>query len=279
LGTGNEELLLASDTHKAAESWSPDGALLAFNSQTGNSAEVWLLSINDPAHKAAPFRQARLREQSSAFSPDGKFIAYRTNDSGRNEIFVQCVAPNGGRWQISTEGGEEPSWRRDGKELYYICQSVLMAVDVQVKDGALVAGLPHPLFSRTQRATAAQPPRSRAGRPEVPRRGSRTAGPWHQDQHRGQLAQPAGEKIVSQFVLFARLSSDFKVRSTQPLSEFEPNPTVVDLTIPALSIIQLRGIDSLWARHLRIFMCQKHRERVAVLLEKRAHQIRVRVGI
>jgi Tol biopolymer transport system component len=145
-GTGTEELLLASDTEKAAESWSPDGTLLSFNSQVGTKAELWLLSMSDPTHKAAPFRQARLREQDSGFSPDGKFIAYRSNESGRNEMFVQSLAPNGGRWQISTKGGQEPSWRRDGKELYFICDSVLMAVDVQVKDGAVVAGLPHPLF-------------------------------------------------------------------------------------------------------------------------------------
>ena len=145
-GTGAEELLLASEADKNAESWSPDGNLLAFNRQAGGKTEVWLLSMTDPAHKAAPFHAARNREQSAAFSPDGKFLAYRSNESGRNEVFVQSLGPDGGRWQISTAGGEEPSWRRDGKELYYIAGTDLMAVDVQVKGDAVVAGLPHQLF-------------------------------------------------------------------------------------------------------------------------------------
>jgi serine/threonine protein kinase/Tol biopolymer transport system component len=145
-GTGEEQLLLASNADKSAESWSPDGSLLSFNRQEGIKAEVWLLHLADASHKAVPFRTGNFWEQGSVFSPDGKYIAYLSNESRRNEVFVQTVAPNGGRWQISTAGGIDPYWRGDGKELYYISETTLMAVDVQAKGEGLVTGLPHALF-------------------------------------------------------------------------------------------------------------------------------------
>jgi Tol biopolymer transport system component/predicted Ser/Thr protein kinase len=145
-GAGQEELLLASGIDKNAEDWSPDGAFLSFNSQQGNIVNLLLLSMSTPDHKPALFRSSRFREQGSAFSPDGKFIAHQSNESGRNEIFAQSLAPGGGRWQISTNGGEEPQWRRDGKELFYVSRDTLTSVDIKVSGNALVASIPHELF-------------------------------------------------------------------------------------------------------------------------------------
>jgi Tol biopolymer transport system component/tRNA A-37 threonylcarbamoyl transferase component Bud32 len=145
-GTGQEELLLASDTNKSAEDWSPDGAFLSFNSQPAVNSNLWLLSMSSGEHKPTLLRGSHFREQGSSFSPDGKFITYRSDESGRNEIFAQSLAAGGGRWQISTNGGEEPQWRRDGKELFYVSRDTLMSVDIKVNGNALVAGIPHALF-------------------------------------------------------------------------------------------------------------------------------------
>jgi len=78
--------------------------------------------------------------------PDGKFIAYSATESGRSEIFVQNFPPAGNRWPISTAGGRSPQWRRDGKELFYVAGSSLMAVDIKVEGARLVPRAPRVLF-------------------------------------------------------------------------------------------------------------------------------------
>ncbi len=97
--------------------------------------------------RPASFHDTPFREQDSAFSPDSKFIAYQSNESGSNEIFAQRLLPGGRRWPISTHGGEEPQWRGDGKELFYIEQNRLMAVEVHVSGDQLTPGIPHTLFN------------------------------------------------------------------------------------------------------------------------------------
>ena len=94
-----------------------------------------------------PYLQTEFNESQGRFSPDGKFIAYRSDASGRDEIYVQPF-PNasGGKWTISTGGGVAPRWRRDGKELFYIsADSKMMAVAVSIDPG-FKAGVPKPLF-------------------------------------------------------------------------------------------------------------------------------------
>jgi hypothetical protein len=71
---------------------------------------------------------------------------YRSDESGRYELFAETVAPGGGRWQISTIGGEEPQWRRDGKELFFISHDTLMSVGIQLSGNTLMLGIPRPLF-------------------------------------------------------------------------------------------------------------------------------------
>jgi Tol biopolymer transport system component len=79
------------------------------------------------------------------FSPDGRFIAYTSNESGRYEVFVETAPVSGGKWPVSTNGGYEPRWRADGRELYYLSEDrVLMAVPVS--SGANPFGVPSPLF-------------------------------------------------------------------------------------------------------------------------------------
>jgi Tol biopolymer transport system component len=82
-----------------------------------------------------------------AISPDGKWIAYRSADSGHVEIYLQGFPAGGARWQLSTNGGSEPSWRRDGKELYFIRDRQLFAVDVRVTPNGIEHGTPKLLFT------------------------------------------------------------------------------------------------------------------------------------
>jgi Tol biopolymer transport system component/predicted Ser/Thr protein kinase len=141
-----EELLLANPAAKNAESWSPDGSLLSFANQSSGMTNIWFLPMSEPDRKSSPFRITPFREQDSSFSPDGHFIAYFSNESGRNEIFAQRLTPGGRRWQVSTHGGEEPQWRGDGKELFYVERDNLMAVDIHADGDTLSPGIPHPLF-------------------------------------------------------------------------------------------------------------------------------------
>ena len=91
---------------------------------------------------ATPFREWEPR-----FSPDGRWIAYSSNDSGRREIYVQPYPGLGGKWQVSNAGGRDPEWRRDGKELYFVSPNgSLMAVEV-VAGASLELGSPKALFS------------------------------------------------------------------------------------------------------------------------------------
>jgi hypothetical protein len=96
--------------------------------------------------KPVPFLKTRFAELMPVFSPDGRYLAYQSNESGRSEVYVQSFPGPGGKWQISTAGGVEPHWRADGRELYYRSpDQKVMAVEVQT-GSVLTAGTAQPLF-------------------------------------------------------------------------------------------------------------------------------------
>jgi hypothetical protein len=100
--------------------------------------------------KPFPVIQTDFDERDGQFSPDTKWIAYESNESGRFEIYVQPFPGPGGKWQMSTNGGAQVRWRRDGKELFYIgLDGRLMAVPFQVASGSQTVepGTPVPLFA------------------------------------------------------------------------------------------------------------------------------------
>ena len=146
-GTGAEELLHADGLDKYPTSWSPDGRFLLYTAigdpKTGY--DVWVLPLAAGA-KPYPLLQTRFSERNAQFSPDGRWVAYHSNESGqRDEIYVVPFSSNGsaagGKCQVSTAGGVFPRWRSDGKELFYIApDQMLMAVEVGAKGGTLEAG-------------------------------------------------------------------------------------------------------------------------------------------
>jgi eukaryotic-like serine/threonine-protein kinase len=143
-GSGGLERLTTSEYTDAPVSWSPDGQLLAFfEVNPTTQRDIWVLRMGD--RKALPFLRTRFNETVPRFSPDGRWLAYVSDESGRFEIYVQPFPGPGGKWQISTEGGTEPAWNPNGRELFYRSGGKMMAVDITMQPG-FAAGKPRMLF-------------------------------------------------------------------------------------------------------------------------------------
>jgi eukaryotic-like serine/threonine-protein kinase len=96
--------------------------------------------------KPFPLLPTKFAQRSAQFSPDGRYVAYSSNESGREEVYVQTFPEARGRWQVSTAGGAAPKWQHDGKELFYLAGKKLMAVEVKTARSQLEAGIPRALF-------------------------------------------------------------------------------------------------------------------------------------
>jgi serine/threonine protein kinase/Tol biopolymer transport system component len=143
-GSGGLERLTTSEYARVPMSWSPDGQLLAFMEvNPSTQRDLWVLRMSD--RKEQPFLKTRFDESVPRFSPDGRWLAYVSNESGRYEIYVQPFPGPGGKWQISTEGGTEPAWNRNGRELFFRSDDKMMAVDI-VTQPSFSAGKPRMLF-------------------------------------------------------------------------------------------------------------------------------------
>jgi Tol biopolymer transport system component len=145
-GSGGLERLTTSEYNHAPHSWSPDGQLLAFvevNPTTGN--DIWVLRLGDPARGAGPLLRTPFNESVPRFSPNGHWLAYISDESGRYEIYVLPYPGPGGKWQISTQGGTEPVWNPNGRELFYRSGDKMMAVEIATHPG-FAAGKPRVLF-------------------------------------------------------------------------------------------------------------------------------------
>jgi serine/threonine protein kinase/Tol biopolymer transport system component len=145
-GGGNEEVLLKSSEAKVPDDWASDGQFIVYQTLNQKTRwDLWVLPMSGEP-QPFPFLQAEFNEQQAQFSPDGKWIAYTSDESGAPEIYAQPFPASGGRWRVSTGGGCQPRWRRDGKELFYIAlDGKLMAVDVKL-GATLEARVPKTLF-------------------------------------------------------------------------------------------------------------------------------------
>jgi eukaryotic-like serine/threonine-protein kinase len=148
-GVGQEEVVLKSDHGKTPNDWSADGRFLLYSDvdpKTG--VDLWVLPMNGEK-KPQPVVRSPFTDFQGRFSPDGKWIAYVSDESGRFEVYAQGYPEATTRIQISTAGGNQPRWRKDGKELFFLGQPFdATAVDISTSnEGALKAGIPHKLFS------------------------------------------------------------------------------------------------------------------------------------
>ena len=155
-GSGGVERLTMGQYGHAPNSFSPDGQLLAFvELNPTTSRDIWILWLSD--RKAQAFLNTSAEEGAPKFSPDGKWLAYSSDESGRRETYVQSYPGSGGKRQISTDGGQEPVWNPKGGELFYRSGSKMMAVDIDTKSG-FSARKPRMLFEGPyQPATASFP--------------------------------------------------------------------------------------------------------------------------
>ncbi len=154
--SGSPSTILASDALVSSPaSVSPDGKVLlgtrprARDAVAQGGRDIWTLALEGaPAElKPAPFLESPYNKGQARFSPDGKRVAYASNESGRDEIYVVPYPNTGGKTQISTEGGTAPQWARNGRELFYRSGNRMMAVEVE-SGAAFRAGAPKMLFER-----------------------------------------------------------------------------------------------------------------------------------
>jgi Tol biopolymer transport system component len=152
-GAGQEQQLLKSGEPKIPEDWSHNGRFIVYRTQRPQTGlDLWVLPLEgnrDPR----PLLQSPFAEMSGRFSPDGRWMAYVSNETGQFEVYVQTFPTSGGKWQISSGGGVQPRWRKDGKMLYFMSLGTavdrqVMAVDIATSpDGALKAGVAQGLFA------------------------------------------------------------------------------------------------------------------------------------
>ena len=145
-GAGDAEILLADDKVLMPVDWTRDGSHLAFMKLDGdNGWDIWALPVDSP-NDAFPVVQSRFFDARPSFSPDGQWVAYESDESGRPEIYVRPFPGPGGKWQVSPGGGEEPHWSADGREIFYldVAQNVV-AVPVTTTAN-FRAGVPEVLF-------------------------------------------------------------------------------------------------------------------------------------
>jgi Tol biopolymer transport system component len=145
-GAGQDEVLFKSSSWKTPTDWSLDGRFIIYQEiDPKTKRDVWVLPMSGD-RKPFPFLHTESDEAGAQLSPDGRWMAYISDETRRYEVYVQSFPTAGGKRQISTKGGLGPQWRRDGKELfYYASDGKLMAVEVK-SEASFEPGVARELF-------------------------------------------------------------------------------------------------------------------------------------
>jgi Tol biopolymer transport system component len=148
-GTADEQPSLVTSQGKSPLQWSHDGRSLLYSAQGSNTtSDLWVFPMIGE-RKPFPVLQSGFDEIEGQFSPDGRWLAYVSDESGRYEVYIRTYPEVAGKWQVSTAGGMQPRWSRDGRELYYLTPDArLMAAPIRIASDTrtLEAGASVPLF-------------------------------------------------------------------------------------------------------------------------------------
>jgi eukaryotic-like serine/threonine-protein kinase len=137
-GSTEQRRLTTADPAQFPGSWSPDGQLIAFSQETGTSGatarnqDIWILPL-DADHKPRPFLNTPAQENAPAFSPNGRWLAYVSDESGQRDVYIRPFPGPGGRVQVSSGGGVEPVWARNGRELFFRSGDRMMVVSIRTE--------------------------------------------------------------------------------------------------------------------------------------------------
>jgi Tol biopolymer transport system component len=147
-GSGEGEIVLESTDEMYPSSVSPDGEHLAFHSGGDDTNyDIWILPLSGEG-EGFPFIKTEFAETSGMFSPDGRWLTYVSDESGRPEVYVTAFPEPGRKWQISLSGGQSPRWNENGSEiLYHASDGTITAALVEVRDGGLLVGEATPLYN------------------------------------------------------------------------------------------------------------------------------------
>ena len=143
-GSGEEREVVKTDVHMWASSWSSDREVIAVSTPRANF-DIGLVRL--ATSKTEWLVTTPFAESDAAFSPDNRWVAYVSSESGQSEVYVRPIASGGGRWQISDAGGAYPRWARDGRELVYRTNEGIMAASIEASEGSLRTGKPRQLFA------------------------------------------------------------------------------------------------------------------------------------
>ena len=147
-GSAEAVLLVSTPLPESPSAWSPDMKYFLYVAVSPEtSADIWYLERKEleDGFDSRPFLQTAFRETNSRLSPDGRFVAYLSDESGRFEVYVRPFSQGDGKWQVSANGGASQRWSRDGRELFYVEGETLMSVAVSTTEG-FSAGSVKPLF-------------------------------------------------------------------------------------------------------------------------------------
>ncbi len=150
-GSGQPDMLTASDQSHShflnPSSWSPDGSVLSLDAMRPETGwDIWVMSMEGD-RTPEPFLQTNFNEFLPMFSPNGRWISYQSDESGRYEVYIRPFPGAEGKRQVSIGGGSNPVWNPNGKELFYRNGDKMMVVDIET-EGELALGTPQILFER-----------------------------------------------------------------------------------------------------------------------------------
>ena len=145
-GAGQRKELYRSSVRIEPTDWSPDGRYVLIDKGTIGATDIWVLPLAEP-DKAFPLVQSPTLDGNGQFSPDGRWVAYMSQQSGRLEVYVTAFPGGGARWQVSANSGTQPRWSADGQTLYFVSiGGQLMAASVDGKGTQFVVKDVKPLF-------------------------------------------------------------------------------------------------------------------------------------